>query len=306
MAGRDRHGAMPPQPIEPRAPSRIDLHTHTTMSDGVLQPEALVAAAYDAGVRVLAVTDHDTLAGVRRLLRGPLPADLMLIPGVEINTVADQELHVLGLGVDPEDEAFEAALARQREARRTRFALALQRLRAAGVGVDEHIQSLGVDDEQALGRPTLARALVAAGHAATVDEAFERYLVPGSPGFVPRQGLGPPDTIRAIRAAGGLAVLAHLWDAERRLDLLRELELTGLRGLEVYHVTFLPPEVAVLERIAREHRLVATGGTDYHGDTGTYAEFHARLAIPAEVGPAVLAALGRDRGRAIDRRTASA
>ena len=296
MARRSRHAARPGDPILPASPSTIDLHSHTTQSDGVLEPAQLVAAAAAAGVRLLAITDHDTLGGVRRVLReGPRPAGLEILPGVEINTVADEELHVLGLGVDPDDEAFEEALARQRQARRHRFGLAIERLREAGLGIDREVAALDLTDDQALGRPTLARALVAAGHATSVEDAFVRYLVRGAPGYVPREGLGPAATIRTIRAAGGLPVLAHFSEAPLRRGLVRELADAGLGGLEVHYRTFERGTVEALGRTAADLRLVPTGGSDYHGDTASYAEVHAGLWVPPEVGPAVLDAAARVR-----------
>jgi hypothetical protein len=259
----------------------------------VLDPGQLAADAAAAGVRLLAITDHDTLAGVRELRRsGQVPPGLELIDGVEINSVADEELHVIGLGVDPDDEAFEAALAGQRQARRIRFDLAVGKLRDAGVPIDAVVETLDFHDEQALGRPTLARALMAAGHATSVEDAFARFLLRGMPGYVPRRGLGPAESIAAIRAAGGLAILAHFFEGPDRISQIRGLRDLGLNGLEVYYRTFERRTVEALEAIARDLRLVATGGSDYHGDIASYAEVHAGLWVPPEVGPAVLEAIG--------------
>jgi predicted metal-dependent phosphoesterase TrpH len=291
-----RHALRPEEPVRPSGPSTIDFHTHTNRSDGVLEPVELAAAAAAAGVRLLAITDHDTLAGVRALRRsGHLPGGLELVDGVEINTVADDELHVIGLGVDPDDAAFEATLARQRHARRVRFNLAVARLREFGLPIDAHVDGLDLRDDHALGRPTLARALVAAGYATSVEDAFSRYLLRGMAGYVPREGLGPADTIGAIRSAGGLAVLAHFGEAPARLDQLLELRDLGIGGLEVYYRTFERRTVDALEAIARDLRLVPTGGSDYHGDTASYAEVHAGLWVPPQVGSDVLEAIARDQ-----------
>ena len=176
----------------------------------------------------------------------PLPHGLELVPGVEINAVTrgldlpipGGELHVIGLDVDPDDGAFEAVLAAQRDARRTRFLATLQRLRDAGIGVDAQLEGLDQSRDDALGRPTVARALIAAGHATSVEDAFRRILGYGMPGYVARQGLGPVDAIRAIRAAGGLASLAHFPEAPAQLSLLRSLVDAGLNGLETHHSSF--------------------------------------------------------------------
>jgi predicted metal-dependent phosphoesterase TrpH len=279
----------------PPAPSTIDLHTHTLRSDGLLTPSQLLEAAAAAGVKLLAITDHDTLAGVRELRRGPLPAGLELLPGIEINTVAETrgdvmegEVHVLGLGVDPDDDALEAALALQRDARRLRFEKMVQKLRDQDVPIDGALESLpATTDEDALGRPRLARALIKCGYATSVEDAFRQHLSKGRPAYVPRQGLGPADAIRAIRAAGGMASLAHYAEAPDHLDWVRSLIDMGLNGLEVYYRAYDQATVSMLSTIAAELGLVMTGGTDYHGDRETYAEAHAELWVPPEAGDAV-------------------
>jgi predicted metal-dependent phosphoesterase TrpH len=279
----------------PPAPSTIDLHTHTLRSDGLLTPSQLLEAAAAAGVKLLAITDHDTLAGVRELRRGPLPAGLELLPGIEINTVAENrgdvmegEVHVLGLGVDPDDDALEAALALQRDARRLRFEKMVQKLRDQDVPIDGALDSLpATTDEDALGRPRLARALIKCGYATSVEDAFRQHLSKGRPAYVPRQGLGPADAIRAIRAAGGMASLAHYAEAPDHLDWVRSLIDMGLNGLEVYYRAYDQATVSMLSTIAADLGLVMTGGTDYHGDRETYAEAHAELWVPPEAGDAV-------------------
>lgn len=286
--------------IEPPAPARIDLHTHTTRSDGLLAPAELVRQAFDAGVRLLAITDHDSVAAVRDV-RAALPAGLELVPGVEINAVgavgldgSGGEVHVLGLGVDPDDEAFEATLAGQRTARRERFDEMVRRL--AGLGLDLRAELDAMPpavDEDALGRPRIARAMIARGAATSIDDAFERWLSPGRPAYVPRAGLGAVEAISTIRAAGGLPALAHFWSAPQRLDAIRELRAAGLGGLEVHHRSFDASTVALMAQIAREAGLVATGGTDYHGDGGPYAATHAGLWLPDEIGPPFRDAVGQ-------------
>ena len=288
-------------PVVPPGPSPVDLHTHTLRSDGVLTPLELVTAAAAAGVRTLAVTDHDTLAAPRELaaLAGAIPAGLELWPGVEINTVTEArffwpgELHLLGLCVDPDDEAFEALLAGQRAQRRERFERMVGRLRAAGLSVDDLAAELTVDEREALGRPTLGRLLVAKGLAASVDDAFDRIIGLGGPAYVPRNGVGPRDAIRAIRAAGGLPVLAHTADAADRQPALRELREIGLGGIEVHYHRFDRQTVASVAAVAHRLGLVPTGGSDYHGDRESYAEAHARLWVPTADADAVRAALGR-------------
>jgi len=283
-----------------------DLHTHTLRSDGVLEPAELVAQAYAVGVRLFAVADHDNLAAYRELTAPgapPLPDGLELVPAVEINAVTrgmdlelpEGELHVLGIGVDPWDEAFEAAIAAQRLSRRHRFTTTVERLRSIGLAVDDHLPPGVLESDDALGRPTLARALVAAGHAETVEDAFRRILGHGLPGYVARSGMGPVEAIRAIRAAGGLAAIAHFPEAPQHLALLRELIAEGLDGLETHHRSFEAETRDAMTSVARLLGLVETGGTDYHGDLGPYADSHAGLVMPDPLVEDLRAAL-RARG----------
>jgi predicted metal-dependent phosphoesterase TrpH len=288
-------------PVAPAYPSRVDFHAHSRRSDGVLEPAELIGAAAAAGVRVMALSDHDTLAGVRELcVPGAPKLPLELLAGVEINSVAtgvdnlwEGELHILGLGVNPDDDAFEAALGRQRDARAVRFERILDRLRDLGLPVDRQAEALHTEPGASLGRPQVARLLVAAGHSASVDEAMQTLLARGRPAYVERQGLGPAEAIAAIRAAGGLPVLAHFADAADRLDLIRELIRAGLAGLEVHYRKFDADTVAELAAVAADLRLVPTGGSDYHGDVETYAEAHRALFVPDEDAAAVYGALGR-------------
>ena len=286
--------------VVPPAPTVVDLHTHTNRSDGLLAPRALVEDAAAAGIRTLAITDHDTLAGYREVVAPggpPLPAGMALLAGVEINAVGggfdvpDGELHIVGLGVDPHDDAFEAALSGQRDGRRRRFERMAARLRAAGLAVDAQLADLEIANDDALGRPTLARALVAAGFATSVQDAFARFVGRGGPGYVSREGLGPLEAIRAIRGAGGIPVLAHFSAAPSRRVLLRELIDAGLGGLEVHHRSFDAATVAAVGVVARELGLLASGGTDYHGDDEPYAEAIAETWVPPGIATGILAAL---------------
>jgi predicted metal-dependent phosphoesterase TrpH len=289
-------------PVVPPAPSTIDLHTHTVRSDGVLEPSVLVAAALAAGIRLLAITDHDDLSAYRELtapVAGPLPSWLELLPGVEINCLTrdvpelwESELHILGLGVDPADDAFEATLAAQRAQRRIRFERTLARLRELDLAVDDVAATLDPTETASLGRPTVARLLQAKGHVSSVEDGFARYLGRGRPAYVPRDGIGPLAAIDAIRAAGGLPVLAHFSEAPDRLAIVRELRDAGLGGLEVYYRTFDRGMVRAVVAVADELDLVPTGGSDYHGDTGSYAAAHAQLWVPPEVGERLRIVLG--------------
>jgi predicted metal-dependent phosphoesterase TrpH len=304
-ADRGRYRDTFGEPVVPPHPSRVDLHTHSCRSDGVLEPRDLVEAAAASGVQVLALADHDTVAGARELLSPGQPhLSLELLPAVEINSVArgipdlwEGELHILGLGVDVMDEDFESVLARQRELRVARFDRIVDRLTQLGfpIGpqVDELLAGQGSRAGASLGRPQIARCLIAAGFVASLDEAMTLLLGRGKPAYVPREGLGPMEAISAIRAGGGLPALAHFADAAQRRDLIAELAGYGLGGLEVHYRHFDAQTVADLAAVAAELRLVPTGGSDYHGDQGTYAEAHASLYVPDEDAMTLYSALGR-------------
>lgn len=302
-AGSSRHErARAPRP-RPPSPAIADLHTHTTRSDGLLEPTVLVGEAVAAGVRLLAITDHDSIAAYRELVAGnAVPPGLELICGIEINALASgipnvDELHVLGFGLDPTDAAFEAALVDQRAARRVRFERTVARLRELGLTIDAQVAGVNLALDDAIGRPTIARALVAAGHAESVVDAFERFIGHGCPGYVPRDGLDPIEAIVAIRAAGGLPSLAHFPEAPSQVPLLRELQAAGLGGLEIHHASFSPEVSEAVGAVASALGLVPTGGTDFHGDGHTYREAHATLHLPDSVGDEVLSELARIRDR---------
>jgi 3',5'-nucleoside bisphosphate phosphatase len=286
--------------VVPPGPSIVDLHAHSSRSDGVLRPEQLIEDVAAAGVRLFSLTDHDTLAGFRELVGArAVPEGMTLIPGVEINALVTRdlglwegELHILGFGIDPNDAQFEDSLAGQRDARRIRFDRTVARLHEIGLPIDAQVAGLETGDDDALGRPTIARALIAAGFATSVEDAFSRIIGHGMPGYVRREGLGPEAAIRAIRDAGGLPVLAHFREAPGRSDVIRELVDAGLGGLEVYYRTFDQPTVEAMAAVARANGLSMTGGSDYHGDLGPYGETHARLWVPPAVGDDLLATIG--------------
>lgn len=300
-AGR-RHAPVPSEgAVVPPGPTTVDLHAHTTRSDGIVPPAQLIADAYEVGVRTFALTDHDTIAGYRDVVAaGAVPDGMTLIPGVEINALVTRdlglwegELHILGFGMDPADEAFESAMAGQRDQRRRRFTRTVDRLREIDLPIDAQVAELVSEDDDALGRPTIARALMGAGFANSVEDAFARLIGHGGPAYIRREGLEPDGAIRAILDAGGIPVLAHFREAPSRIDLLRELIEVGLAGLEVHYRSFDAATTAAVGAVARSLGLLASGGTDYHGDLGPYAASHRTLWVPPEVGETLLERLGQ-------------
>jgi 3',5'-nucleoside bisphosphate phosphatase len=312
MAVQSRFQEPASQMVTPRR-NRVDLHVHTDRSDGVLPPEVLYEDMRRWGLRLAAVADHDTLSGIRELRTTglgaePSPAGPQLIASVEINSIADPvlkqmgveleegELHMLGFGVDLDDPVFEQKLEAQRSARKTRLLLIIEALRNLGKPIDDQIAPL-LDSPEALGRPHIARAMVEAGHVASVQEAFDLWIDRNGPAYVPRQGLATREAIAAIRACGGLPVLAHYPAAPEQPELIRLLLDWGLGGLEVYYRRFLPENVERMARFAEELGVVATGGSDYHGDGMSYADAQTTTYVPDAVGERLLEALAGSAAR---------
>jgi predicted metal-dependent phosphoesterase TrpH len=244
----------------------IDLHTHTTASDGLLAPRELLERARAAGVGALAITDHDTAAGVREALAGPVPDGLELVPGIEVSSeVGERDLHVLGYFVDPQAASLLEFEEERRRLRVERLSRMVERLRAAGmeVTIEEVLAQPGGDG--APGRPHVARTLIRKGYARTMGEVFERILGKGGPGFVPVEKPGAAEAAALISGAGGVPVVAHaaLDGVEAALD---ELVAAGIRGIEVWHPDHDAARRARFAAYAEARGLVVTGGSDYHGE----------------------------------------
>jgi len=242
---------------------RLDLHLHTTCSDGLLGPEALVAAAAAAGLNVIAVTDHDTTAGVGPARRAAQPGPLRVISGIELScTDRGTDFHMLGYGVDHAHDSLTRVTARLATLRRERVADIVGRLAGLGVAItpDDVAPPPG---NVAVGRPHIAVALVRLGKVATVQEAFARWLRDGGPAHVPHRGPTPEEGIGAIHLAGGLAVWAHpAPDDAARFGALRGL---GLDGVEALRPPLAPALSLAIEQAARAAGLLISGGSDWHG-----------------------------------------
>ena len=263
-----RHPNNAGDPNQQSAPSakRIDLHTHSTASDGLFPPAELVQRAYDAGLDLIALVDHDTTGGLADAQAAGARLGVTVIPGVEINTDlrGGGEAHILGYYLSQDDPSLAASLGELRDAREQRGEQMANRLRDAGYNISwARVRELAGG---AVGRPHVARALIEAGYARDVSDAFARYLSPGGPGFVPRYKLAPEQAIKIIRAARGIPTLAHpryIRDLED--SALPELVDAGLQGLECYSGQYDEGAVARLLALADRYGLIATGGSDYHG-----------------------------------------
>ena len=246
-----------------------DLHTHSTASDGMLAPAALARQAAAAGVRVLALTDHDTTEGLEEAGAAADALGIRLIPGVEISvTWHDLTVHLVGLNLDPATPALQAGLAGLREFRAWRAGEIGRRLERHGVpGAFEGARALS--NGRLIGRTHFARFLVRQGLAADVGQVFRRYLTRGKPGHVPGQWATLGAAIGWIRAAGGQAVIAHpaRYDLTRTrlLRLIGEFREQGGSGIEVISGSHNGEDALTMARHAREQRLLASAGSDYHG-----------------------------------------
>jgi predicted metal-dependent phosphoesterase TrpH len=257
----------------------IDLHTHSTVSDGSEAPGRVVELAAAAGCTALALTDHDSLAGLDEAATAATALGVRLVPGCEVSCRKpapppgapriEGSVHVLVYFVEPGEGPLQEELVRLRGDRAVRNEELAARLVELGTGVTYEDVLAEAGDEAGVGRPHFARALVKAGAAEDIDDAFDRWLADGRPGYVPKARLDPSDVARLARQSGGVAVLAHPLSTglgPRHLErLVASLAEGGLVGIEAVYSSYTPDQRSILRRMAGRHRLVATGGSDFHG-----------------------------------------
>ena len=245
----------------------IDLHVHTTASDGTLDPIPLVKRAHDAGVRTLSVTDHDTMSAVPTAAEAASRLGMDFFPGIEVTAVLGRrDVHVLGYFLDTTAVALEPFLRNQRQSRIIRAQEMAKLLDRLGVPIDvDQIIAAAESGERSVGRPALARALVDAGHASSPREAFQRWIGDQGPAYVAREGLSPVDVVRPISRAGGVSALAHP-GLLRRDDLIPEFARAGITAIEVYHPEHDTATQSHYRKLALQYSMVTSGGADFHGD----------------------------------------
>jgi predicted metal-dependent phosphoesterase TrpH len=278
----------------------IDLHTHTTASDGRCTPSELVTRAAGAGVTVLSVTDHDTVDACEAAARASATAGITFVPGIEITAVREEvDVHVLGYFLDPRSQSLRVFLAEQRQRRIDRVGRIIVQLERLGLHLDaDAIMRPAIDQPgKSIGRPAIARALVAAGDLKTSNEAFASWLSRGRPGFVPRQGAAPDSVIAQIHGAGGVASLAHP-GLLRRDEWIAGLASSGLDAVEAYHTNHDEGATGRYRTIAHRLGLAISGGSDYHADESHGSAHPGSVALPAD-------AFDQLRDRAASRATAS-
>ena len=242
----------------------IDLHTHSLRSDGALSPTDLVKRAAGRGLRIQALSDHDTLAGVAEAVAAAADLGVRIIPATELNTESEWgDAHVLGYFVDPADAALEDRLRWLRENRGRRIELMVERLNALGYAIDL-ARVLEIAQGGALGRPHLAEALLEKGYVRSYEDAFDTLIAKDSPAYVSRVGLAPAEAVALVRTHGGVPSLAHPGTVVGLEELLPKVVAEGLAGIEAYYPEHSPAMTARLLALARQHDLVPTGGSDFH------------------------------------------
>ena len=244
---------------------RADLHIHTTASDGIFPPEAIVAMAKESALDVIAVTDHDTTSGIDAAKKAAAKMQITFVPGVEISAGGDLEIHVLGYGINPEAPVLKELFSSMQKERIRRAHTMLQRLALLGYPLDT--DAVFKNAQGSVGRPHIARAMVEKGYVSSVQEAFQRFLGSGKPAFVSREKLDTAQVIRILTQAGGIPVLAHPtllhMPQEQLYPLLTCWKDAGLAGLEVYHPSQRGDFDSWL-RLAKRFDFLITGGSDYH------------------------------------------
>ena len=269
---------------------RIDLHTHSTASDGSCTPTEVMEAAVNAGLAAVALTDHDTMQGVPEAMEAAEKLDIECIPGIELSAVyGDREVHIVGLFLDPRDSVLAKRLDSFRQIRKQRNLRMIEKMQAAGVDITmEKVRDL--EGDAVITRANLARYLVHVGYAVSIKEVFDKYLSPGLPFYVPKTGVTPEDAVRAIRDGGGTAILAHplLYDfTPAQLDTCIELlKNYGLQGIETYYSTYSPADERNMKRLADRHGLLWSDGSDFHGSVKPHIQIGkgmGHLVIPYDI-----------------------
>lgn len=259
-----------------------DLHLHSSASDGLLSPEELVDSSLARGLKVIAVTDHDTIDGVSPARRRGREVGLQVIAGIELSCGwegRDASIHVLGLFIDENALSLQNLLREQKEFRYRRALKIVDLLGNCGLDVDELRERFAATPDKVLGRPHIARFLHEKGYISDFQQAFDRYLSRGCPAYVPKDHVEPETGIRAIKDAGGIAVIAHPglipdWD-----QVWQRIETMPWDGIETWYSEHSGSQVRKFSQIVAEHDWVASGGSDYHGDYGKHSNRLGRFGL---------------------------
>ena len=247
----------------------VDFHAHSTCSDGTLTPTQLVKHAEEQGLFAFALTDHDSVDGIKEALLEAEKCRINFIPGIEFSAADDTETHIIGLFIDPENEVLLSTINKLKNSRRRRMEDICQKLRGLGFDIT-HKEALSIAGGNFVGRAHIARLMVEKGYCETVKECFNKYIGLGKPAYSEKNELTAEEAVRAIRASGGLAFLAHLnqtgYDIQRLEELLVKLKNAGLTGIEGYYPEYTPEQIADYRALALKLKLAVSGGSDFHAD----------------------------------------
>ena len=263
--------------------SKIDLHIHSTASDGRLSPEEVVRKAAGLGLTIIALADHDSVDGIApALLAAKAFPQLSIIPCVEISTdIPTGEAHVLGYFIDCTGDELKAALERFRNSRRRRAQGMIAKLENLGIHIDwQRVQEIA--DTGSVGRPHIARALLEKGYITSLREAFTNYIGHDGPAYVEREKMTPVEAVELIVRANGLPVLAHPFTVNDPETMVIKLKAAGLAGIEAYYKDCTADKVNNLVSLADKHNLITTGGSDYHGIDDASETMMGGVAVPME------------------------
>jgi len=262
----------PARPDSAQTRGGIDLHSHTTASDGSFSPTELVDEAAAIGLTAIAVTDHDTIGGIEEATKAAVNAGIELVPGVELSVEDDGgRFHLLGYLFDPDNDKFASTLTSIRASRAKRNEQMAVKMAELGLPVNmDDVRAQAGDKGEVIARPHFAKALLKAGVVNSVQDAFDRFLATGKPLYLPKEVLTPKDAVALIHQAGGVAVMAHpglvpLSDSAFVERLAWLVDNTGMDGIEAYYSQHTPAQTDRFLELARKHSLVVTGGSDFHG-----------------------------------------
>jgi predicted metal-dependent phosphoesterase TrpH len=273
--------------------SGVDLHIHSTASDGKLSPETIVAKAAELGLKVIALTDHDTVDGIPPALEAAKKfPELRLIPGVEISTdLADGEAHILGYFIDYTDRELGSALERFRNSRQGRARGMVDKLRNLGIDIDwRRVQEIA--GEGSIGRPHIARAMLEKKYITRFEEAFDKYIGHGGIAYVEREKMTPEEAVELILRSRGLPVLAHPFTVSDPEAMIKKLKTVGLVGIEAYYKDNTATQTGATLGLAKKYGLIATGGTDYHGIGDSSEVMLGGVDVPLEAAERLIALAG--------------
>ena len=277
--------------------SRIDLHLHSTISDGKFSPADIVRKSAERGLTVIALADHDAVDGIAPALAAARAfPGLTVIPCVEISTdVPDGEVHVLGYFIDYTDRKLKATLERMRHSRRERAGGMVTKLGKLGIHIEwQRVQEIA--GSGSIGRPHIAQAMLEKGYIGSIKEAFTKYISRDGPAYVQREKMTPGEAVELLLRTNGLPVLAHPLTINNRETMVTELKTAGLVGIEAYYKDYTAGEISKLVSLADRHGLITTGGSDYHGLDNSTETMIGGADVPLESAERLIA-LAKQRGQ---------